>query len=135
MQLDSEKNSIFWKIFFFMTAALMVLAMLGMAVMEDSSLSFFDYIDFILSIISVFGLFGFAFYKSIGSIVFWRYFFYVVLIETIIYSLVFPIFGVEQYGQVFEINIWLLFQVIYTFFFLYAMHSYAYKCSFIWKKS
>ncbi len=133
--LERGKNSIFWKVFFFISAMLMVLALLGIAVLDKSLLSVFDYIDIFLSLISITGLFGFAFYKSIGNVVFWRYFFYAVLLETIIYNVIFPMFGVEQFGAAVTIDIWFIPQVICCYFFLFAMHSYAYRCPFIWDKS
>ena len=95
-------------------------------------LSFFDALDLMISIVGTVGLYGFAYYKPVGSVVFWRYFFYIVLFESLVYSLLLPMLGVEQYGQVVSLDENYLISLIYLGFYLVALNAYAYKRPFIW---
>ena len=98
------KNSIWWKVFFWISAVGMLLVLISIPLFK--SLSTFDYADILLSVIGVVGLFGFAYQKPIGSIVYWRYFFYVVLFESLFYSLVLPLVGYERYGEPTAVDGW-----------------------------
>lgn len=124
------KNSVWWRSFFWITLIFMLFGVLGLA--STKGLTVLDYADFALSLIAVVGLYGFAYYKRVGNVVFWRYFFYVTLIETMVFSLVFPILGVPRYGET-TINYWYIFEIAYGLLILWALHRYAYRSAFVWK--
>jgi len=124
------KNSTWWKVFFWISAVGMLVVIIGIPFLE--SVSGFDYVDIFLSVVGTVGLFGFAFYKRIGKIVYWRYFFYLVLFESIFYSLALPLVGYERYGELASINGWYAFEILYAAIYLSALYFYAYKRSFIW---
>lgn len=97
-------------------------------------LSAFDYLDFVASIVSTVGLYGFAFYKRIGDVVFWKYFFLFVFVESVVISIVFPTVGLPTYGEVAQFDGVLAFNVSYTSVLLWALYQYAYKRPFIWTR-
>jgi hypothetical protein len=124
------RNTLWWKVFFWITLVLTLFTVLGVASIKGVSLM--DYVDFALSLVAVVGLFGFAYYRPIGGVVFWRYFFYVALVEAVVYSLVFPALGVARYGDT-SITYWYLFEIGYTVLILWAIYRYAYQVPIIWQ--
>ena len=108
----------------------MLLIVTGIPFLE--SVSGFDYVDIFFSVVGTVGLFGFAFYKRIGKMVYWRYFFYLVLSESIFYSLALPLVGYERYGELASMNGMYAFEILYAAIYLSALYFYAYKRSFIW---
>lgn len=124
------KNSIWWKLFFWISLLLTLMGVPGLAVTKG--LTLLDYADFILSVMAVVGLYGFAYYKRIGNVVFWRYFFYATLIETLVFSLMFPLLGVPRYGAK-TLNYWYFFEIAYSLLILSALHRYAYRSALVWK--
>ena len=127
---QDHRNSLGWRLFFWVSAVLMLLVVAFVPLLE--MLSLFDWIDLGFSIVGTVGLYGFAYYKPLGSIIFWRYFFYAVLIESFIYSIVLPLAGVEQYGQAVNLDSSMLLSIAYLFFYLIALNAYAYKRPFVW---
>jgi hypothetical protein len=127
-----EKNSLGWRVFFWISAVLMSLVL---SFMSFELLSPFDWIDVLVSVIGTVGLYGFAYYRPVASVVFWRYFFYIVLIESLVYTFVLPVMGVEQYGQVVNFDGSFLLGVFYLGFYLAALNAYAYKRPFIWQRN
>lgn len=125
-----EQTSIWWKVLFWLTLLLMVLSTIGLPLIEN--LSWFDYLDYLLSIVATVGLFGFAFSRRIGTVVFWRYFFYVVLLESFIFSVLFPLFGIPSYGDVTPLGGWYAFGLAYTVALLWAIYHYAYRRPLLW---
>ena len=128
-----DSNAIGWKIYFWLSAVFAVLGVVGIS--SPDNLTVFDYIDFALSVTAVVGLYGFAFYKRVGNVVFWRYFFYAALFETMFFSAVLPAMGVKRYGQVPTFDAVYLFEIVYAVLMLSALYMYAYKRSFIWDAS
>lgn len=127
------KNSIWWKAFFWLTLVLMLLSAISLPFIDG--LNLFDYADFMLSVVSVVGLYGFCFYRRLGNVVFWRYFFYVVLVESIIFSIVLPIMEIPRYGEVADVTGWYIFEIVYTSLLLWAIYRYAYKVPFLWERA
>ena len=76
-------------------------------------------------------MYGFVFSKPLGSVVFWRYFFYVALVETLIVLGIYPIFGFTFYGEAMSFGIW-LFNFVNVVFVLAALNLYAFKPRGIW---
>lgn len=126
-------NNIWWKIFFWISAVLMLLGVVTLPFIEGVTI--LDYADVILSVIAVVGLFGFAFYRPIGKVVFWRYFFYIVLLESIAYTLLLPAIGYERFGEENAYDIWYAVEVVYALLFLCALNLYAYKRPIVWKNA
>ena len=98
------------------------------------NLTLFDYVDFLLSLIALVGIFGFSYRKRIGTVVFWRYFFYAVLLETIVFIAVLPILGIPRYGTSDVGYSMMIFEIVYAVVFLWALYSYAYKDKLIWNR-
>jgi hypothetical protein len=121
-----------WKTFFWITLMLTILFAAAFPFLE--SLTAFDYVDFLLSVIALVGIFGFSHHKQIGRVVFWRYFFYIALLESIFFSVALPILGIPRYGSS-EIDFSIIFEIGYTLLFLWALHSYAYKATLIWQRN
>jgi hypothetical protein len=126
-----QQNSPGWRLFFWVSAILMALVIVFVPLVD--ALSLFDWIDLGFSIVGTVGLYGFAYYKPLGSMIFWRYFFYAVLVESFIYSIVLPLAGAEQYGQPVNFDSSLLLSFAYLLFYLIALNAYAYKRPFVWK--
>lgn len=133
---DESTNTLAWKVFFWITATLALLTVLGISLIEN--LTLFDYIDIVLSIITTVGLYGFAYYKPISilgkGVIFWRYFFYVVFVESLILFTILPILGIPIYGEQWNFDQWFLVNILYMTAMLYAVYQYAYRRPFIWPK-
>ena len=127
---ENPENSPWWRVFFWVTVLLTVLTILGL--MSAENLGLFDYVDFIISLIAVLGLYGYAHYKPLGGVVFWRYFFYTALVETLVFSGLFPLLGIPRYGDV-DVGYWHLFDIGYALIILRALYRYAYRSAFVWK--
>lgn len=108
----------------------MCLSTIGVSIMQN--LTLFDYVDFLLSLIGTAGLWGFAYYKPVGKLVFWRYYFYVVLIESFVVTFLFPLLNIPVYGEITEFNSMFIVGCIYMAAILYAIYQYAYRRPFIW---
>jgi hypothetical protein len=126
-------NTIWWKLYFWLAAALTILSLLGMS--SPGSFTVFDYVDFILSATAVVGLYGFGYYERIGNVVFWRYFFYVALVESVFFSGILPAAGVKRFGQETTFDVYYLLEIALAIPMLAAIYSYAYKRPFIWSRS
>ncbi|TDJ64295.1 MAG: hypothetical protein E2O36_01965 [Proteobacteria bacterium] len=127
---QGPENNIWWKIYFWLNIILMIMGFMAFPFIEGITL--FDYLDIIVSLIAIVGLFGFAFYRPIGDVVFWRYFFYITLIESFAYVFVVPLIGYERFGQAPNFGAMFIFEVIYVWILCCALYFYAYKRSFIW---
>lgn len=99
-----------------------------------TALTPFDLIDLVLTCMTLGGIFGFAYYRPLIGVVFWRYFFYAVLIDVFILSVIFPVFGIPRYGRVAEFGFEYLLELAFSGVILYALHSYAYRCPFVWQQ-
>jgi hypothetical protein len=98
-----------------------------------SSLSYFDVLDFAISLVAVVGIYGFVYSVKVGNVVLWRYFFYLALIESVIFCLFLPLFGAERYGREFLFDVFYLVELSYIGVMLYALNMYAYKSPRIWR--
>ena len=125
-------NTIWWKSYFWLTVVFAVLGLVGMSSLESSTV--FDYIDFVISLTAVVGTYGFAYYKRVGNMVFWRYFFYVALLESVFFSAVLPAMGVKRYGEAPTFGALYLFEIAYAILLLTAIYQYAYRRPFIWTR-
>ena len=123
-------NTLGWKIFFWALAMLTLMAMGALPPL--GALSIFDKVDLALTIVTLIGIFGFAYYHPVLNVVFWRYFFYVVLFDVFLLSVVFPLLGVPRYGHVATLGIDYLFELLFSGVLLFALYGYAYRRPFIW---
>jgi hypothetical protein len=132
--LDSKpgkpNNTIWWKIFFGISAFFILLTVIMLPFMAST---YMDYVDMIVSTIGVVGLFGFAFYKPIVNVVIWRYFFYIALVESIIYSGALVFMGIKRYGEPPSFDAIYAFEIVYVALYLAALYLYAYRRNYIWK--
>ncbi len=126
-------NTIWWKLYFCLAAVLTILSLMGMPSLKTFTV--FDYVDLILSAIAVVGLYGFAYYQRIGNVVFWRYFFYAALVESVFFSGILPAVGAKRFGQETTIDVYYLLEIALAVLMLVAIYRYAYKRPFIWSRS
>ncbi|TQV67996.1 hypothetical protein FKG94_24490 [Exilibacterium tricleocarpae] len=128
-----RSNSFWWKFYCWFNASAMLIAMIALPQLEGQTL--LDTLDVAVSVVATVGLFGFAYYKPIYTMVFWRYFFYVALLETLLYSVLLPALGVKRYGEVSALDGYYLFELGYATLMLSALNMYAYKRPFIWRRA
>ena len=124
------RNSISWKVFFWINASLMLIATMSVPLVHNMNL--LDYFDLSISLGCTLGLYGFAFYRPLYNILFWRYFFYLALFDFSLYSLILPTLDIPRYGQDFTLDVSYALELMYSITLLYALNHYAYKRAFIW---
>lgn len=127
----SLKYPLLWKAYLIFSVYVAVATALYVPTMQQ--LSYFDVLDFGVSLVAVLGLYGFVYAVRIYKVVFWRYFFYLLLLESILFCLLLPLFGVERYGRSFQFNIFYLLEIAYFVPMLYALNMYAYKRPQLWR--
>ena len=126
-------KTLWWKIYFFLLL-LLTLAVIAWAVLaEPSVFTLVEIIDLVLSFVGIVGLFGLAFNKAIGQQVFWKYFFYVNVVSSLIYMFVFPLAGIAFYGTVSEFNLEFAISVLLVVPLLWASYLYAYRRGMLWE--
>ncbi len=133
-QVEMPKTT-WWKVFFFINILIMPLAVFGFALSGDFKLSIVEYIDLLISFVFIVGLFGLAFNKALGTQAFWKYFFYVLLVDSIIINLIFPVAGIESYGQKGTIDIYFFIGNLFTGLVLWASYLYGFKRPQIWNRT
>ncbi|MDH5354895.1 MAG: hypothetical protein OEY09_10675 [Gammaproteobacteria bacterium] len=130
-----KPKTIWWKVFFFLSALIMILAVGGLFVMEETVFSYVEWLDLATTAINFVGLFGLAFNVAIGRQSFWKYFFYFNLIATLIYLIIFPLAGIEMYGLVTELDISYAIGIVFGFLFVWAPYLYGFKRPQIWNRT
>lgn len=128
----SAKYILLWKAYFGFSLYAAVVSSVYVPTIAD--LGVFDVLDFAISLVAVVGLYGFTFSTRILNVVFWRYFFYLALVETLIFCFVLPLFGTARYGREFHFDAFYLFELGYVIPMLYALNAYAYKRPRLWHK-
>ena len=123
-------NSTGWKVFFWLITLLAYFGMRQLPAFDN--LSLIELIDLILTVITLVGIFGFAYYRALLNMVFWRYFFYALLIDMVILSVFYPLLGFSRYGHPPTFGIEYLLELALSGAILYAVYTYAYKRPFIW---
>lgn len=126
-----HRYSLGWKVFFGISVISMLLLLIALPFLE--SVSVFDYLDILLAIFGMVGLFGLAFSKRIGRLVYWRYYFYVMLFESLFYGLALPLVGYERLGELTAMGGQFAFEIAYAAIYLSALYFYAYRRSCIWQ--
>ncbi|MCW8195608.1 hypothetical protein F6455_12490 [Proteobacteria bacterium 005FR1] len=120
-----------WKAYFVFSVYAAIVS--SVYVPTIKALSYFDVLDFAVSLTAVVGIYGFVYSVRIGNVVLWRYFFYLALIESMVFCLFLPLFGAERYGREFQFDLYYLVELSYVGIMLYALNMYAYKRPKIWK--
>lgn len=126
-----KRNSLPWIVLFWITATSTVLSAIALTTIPG--ITFLDLLSMIVTIGMMVGFYGFAYYKPIINIVFWRYFFYVALLDFAVMNIALPLLGIETYGQISKLDGYYLFGLAYTIVILYGLNHYAYKRAFIWQ--
>lgn len=129
----SPKYMLLWKAYFVFSVYAAIVS--SVYVPTIAKLSYFDVLDFGVSLVAVVGLYGFTYSVRFANVVFWRYFFYLALIETIVFCVLLPVFGTTRYGREFHFDPFYLFELGYVIPMLYALNAYAYKRPALWKKA
>jgi len=129
-------KTIWWKVYFafsliIYTLLLTLLVFIG----DEMPVSLFDAFDFFVGLIGVFGIFGIAFNKRIGSAAIWKYFFYFFLALSIVSTVIFPLLGIEQFGEVSEFDITLFIGIIDISVTLWGLYLYGFKRPQIWSRT
>lgn len=120
-----------WKIFFWITLVLLVLAALGVPFMPE--ITPFDWIDLATSVGAQVGLGGLAFQKRVGARRFWVVFFALCMPWSIFYTVVLPLLGVPLYGQVMTLDISFAISIAFTILILFALYAYAMRAEHLWR--
>jgi len=122
--------SFWWRLFFGFDCLLVAINILNVPFVEE--IGIVETLDFIVTNIAFIGLCGFIFSKPIGSVIFWRYFFYGALLESILVLVIYPLLGLPLYGL--DLTLWWwLFNCAITALSLIALNLYAYKLRHIWQ--
>jgi len=116
----SFSQQILFKAFFWLTAFLLCLSLISLV--SQQTATFLDRLDLFLSIFSLLALFGCAYEKQILTVIFWRYFFYFGVFETIIYSMILPLISYERYRKPFVFNGLYVFEIVYAVILLYVLY-------------
>ena len=127
------RNSTGWRVFFWVSAFLIGLGVLAVPLIDN--LTLLDLVDFATSIVALVGLFGFAYYKPVGGVVFWRYFFYFAALESFVFIILLPLLSTERYGDSTSLDGAYLFEIVYAYLMLTALYFYAYRRPFVWSRS
>lgn len=122
-----RSESIWWKLYFNISALLLALSMVTITQVPELTMSVFDRIDIALSMVALVGLFGFAYSRPIARRVFWQWFFYLALVEGLIYSILMPLLGQPRYGELTRFDLWYLFEIGYAIALYCALYQYAFK--------
>ncbi len=128
-------KTIWWKVFFFFMVIFSMLAIAGIAMMEEMTISIFEVVDLAISLIGMVGLFGLAFNRAIGKQIFWKYFFYVNALSGIILSIIFPLAGIELYGVAQGSGFEFAPGVAIGAIFIWASYLYGFKRPQIWNRA
>lgn len=121
--------SLAWRLFFGLNCFFISINILSVPLFP--SIGVLEIIDFTFTNIAFIGLCGFIFRKPWGSLVFWRYFFYAAMLEAVIVLLIFPVIGIELYGEAISLDLWCL-NIANTFGNLIALNVFAYKMNSMW---
>lgn len=130
-QRRSLRYPLLWKGYLIFSVYVAVATSLYVPTMEQ--LSYFDVLDFGVSLVAVLGLYGFVYGVKIYKVVFWRYFTYLFLLESVLFCLLLPAFGVERYGRGFQFNVFYLLEIAYVLPMIYALNMYSYKRPRLWR--
>lgn len=125
-------KTLWWKIFFFLNAILMLLVIVSIVFLDEMTFGLWESIDMATSLIVTVSLFGLAFNKTIGKQVFWQYFFYAYLVLSIAFFLLFPVLGIDLYGQTQEFDGAFAIGLVFGFLYVWASYVYAYKRNQLW---
>ena len=128
-----HKRSLWWKIVFWFYIALFVLTLLALPLV--GGLSVIDYFELAISIVGTVALFGFAYDKAVLTVAFWRYYFYVMLVETVVYTVVWPAAGFQRYGMDTGFDGSYVFELCFVSALIYVMYVYSHRCDFLWEKT
>lgn len=127
----TSRRIYFWKAYFVFSVYAAIVS--SVYIPTISSLNYVDVLDFAISLIAVVGIYGFVYSVRIGDVVLWRYFFYLALLESVVFCLLLPLLGAERYGRNFQFDLFYLVELSYIGIMLYALNMYAYKCPRIWR--
>ena len=118
-----------WRIFYVFNCFLVFLQVASLPAVPVFGVM--EVLDLVVSLALFVALSGFVFFKGIGAVIYWRYFFYVALVEVVVVLVVFPVFKLPLYGALMTTDSWLL-NLGYLGLNLWALNLYAFKYRFIW---
>lgn len=125
----NPSQELVWRLFYVFSC---ILILDQFAYLPDvESFGVMELIDLVVSALLFVALTGFVFYKPIGTVIFWRYFFYVALGEVTLVLVFFPLLNIPLYGIELTSDMWLL-NLGYLGLNLWALNLYAFKYRFIW---
>jgi len=127
------RYTLLWKGYFAFSVYAVIVS--SLYVPTITSLTYVDVLDFAVSLVAVVGLYGFVYSVRIGKVVFWRYFFYLALLESLVFCLLIPLFGGSRYGREFHLEPAYPVELLYIGIMLYALNLYAYKRPALWKRA
>lgn len=122
-----KKPNIFWKIFFWLNVALVIL--IPFVIISAEDIHYFDYIDLVVFFpLVLFCLFCYAYSKRFFQTKVYSVIFYVYGLWAIFYEIISSyILGIPSYGRVAEFDLWILLNLLFlvpTFIALYRLSTF-----------
>ncbi len=139
-ELNRYRPAIFWKFYFWLNIVLfplilVIVVLMILGLMEQSTYSVLDGVDFIIWGIGLLGVYGLAWSKKIFSRKFWFIFSYGFVIWVIIYIFIFPyVLNMPTYGELSK-PAELIYELPFTFAHIYALFRYVYSMDQLWVKN
>lgn len=121
-----------WRLFLGVNVVLLSLLLVIPGVFDQ--MNGFDAFDLVVSLVGLIGLAGLAFNRRIGPQRFWRGFFVVILVESIVYTIGLPLLGVDSYGESARWDFFKLFEILLASVAVYAIHVYAHRRESLWQR-
>lgn len=118
------KSHWFWRLLFWIHIFVVPLLIVGIVFVEG--LTFFDYIDLATFAPILTALYGLSFAKKVGGRRLWRAFSILYPLWAIFYNVVLAfVFKIPQYGEVAELDGWLILEVLFVLPICIALFFYA----------
>jgi hypothetical protein len=118
-----------WKIYFWFVAALLALKYVSIFFIDES---FYKYLTRPIPIVPLAGLYGYAYQKTIIGAVFWKIWFFLVLILEVVYQINFGREILSQQDIAFAITIRSILFVVMLPEYI-ALYFYAFKSQELWE--
>lgn len=102
----------------------------------SKSFTVFDLLSHSVNVVASVGLLGFAFYKPIYQVAFWRYFFYVAILDFVVNGFFVAGYEISRPGIEIPEDFFIKYAVgmVFNLVVIYGINQYAYKRPFIWKQ-
>jgi len=142
--LTSYQPSFIWKIYFWFSVVGAILIVAFYAVLNSGILNsddefkfgidfnWFDLFDFTFWLLLLLAIYGLAWSKKTVNRTFWRIYFYLFIVWSIIFTVMFPlVFKIPNYGEISTVKE-LLSEIPFKLIDCYLLYRYSYSMNFLW---